>query len=63
VKLVEKDGQKYAMKIFEPKELNQWETLVAQIKKEYELVCNLNCEGIIKYYDFADNVIWKTSRG
>ena len=64
VKLVEKDGSRYAMKIMIPPgdepEQNKFKS---QIKEKFDLVKDLNHTSIVKYHEFNENATWTKKKG
>ena len=62
VKLVEKNGQQFAMKIFEPHETEK-DAFVAETRAELDLVKEHQIDCIPEYYDFVDNAVWKKKDG
>ena len=62
VKLAEKDGVKYALKIFLMGGQDQQE-VIEKTKEEFDVVKGLNIDGVMKYYDFAENATWTNRKG
>ena len=58
VKLVEKDNQLYAMKIFKSEKFGQ--ANVQYVEKEMEIVSRLNLKNIPKYYEFRED--WRIKK-
>ena len=64
VKLVEKDGTRYAMKIMvftgdEKEKAN----FIKSIQEKFDLVKDLNHKSIVKYHEFNDNTTWTKKSG
>lgn len=62
VKLVEKDGQEYAMKIFEPHPTEK-ETFCLETQTELNLVQEHQIDDIPKYYEFVETAVWQKKNG
>ena len=62
VKLVEKDGQQYAMKIMTPGQAG-WQSCVDKTRIEFNLLKERDISSIVKYLEFNDNAIWTQSKG
>ena len=63
VKLVEKNGIRYAMKVFKKKHARYMESFLARYRSEFELVSQLNIESAIEYYEFLEEVEWRGRDG
>lgn len=65
VKLVEKDGAQYAMKIFVKENLRSTEAakMISKAKEEYEIVKNIKSDLIMQYLDFSESCVWINSKG
>ena len=63
VKLCEKDGQKYAIKIFMLDQIAKTDTVIAKTKHEFDIVQNLNNKYIMKYIEFNENATWQKKNG
>jgi len=57
VKLVEKGGMDYAMKIFEPHPTERDE-IIRKTQEEMAVVQNLNIDAIPKYHEFCESAEW-----
>ena len=62
VKLVEKDGVEYAMKIFEPHPTERDE-VIQKTKDEMAVVQNLKIDAIPTYYEFVESATWTKKNG
>ena len=62
VKLVEKGGQEYAMKIFEPHPTERDE-LIKKTQEEMAVVQNLKIDAIPKYHEFVESATWTKKNG
>ena len=62
VKLVERGGQEYAMKIFEPHPTERDE-LIKKTQEEMAVVQNLNIDAIPKYHEFVESATWTKKNG
>ena len=62
VKEVEKDGNRYAMKIFEPSPAEK-QKLLKSIRDETNLVRDLSIPGIPKTYELQEDAVWVKSNG
>ena len=62
VKEVEKDGNHYAMKIFEPSPAEK-QKLLKSIRDETGLVRDLSINGIPKTYELQEDAVWTKSNG
>ena len=62
VKEVEKDGNRYAMKIFEPSPAEK-QKLLKSIRDETSLVRDLSINGIPKTYELQEDAVWTKSNG
>ena len=65
VKLVEKDGAQYAMKIFVKQNLrfSEKEKMISKAKDEYDIVKNIKSDLIMQYLDFSESDVWINSKG
>jgi len=62
IKLVEKDGHQYAMKIFQPDEASKLK-FIELTQNEFDLVTQLDLDEVTKYYEFKTDVIWYKNDG
>ena len=62
VKLVEKDGNEYAMKIFEPHPTEK-DHFCQETQAELDLVQEHMIDDIPTYYEFVENAIWQKKDG
>ena len=62
VKLVQKGGVEYAMKIFEPHPTEK-EEIIEKTKLEMAVVQNLKIAAIPTYYEFNENAVWTKKDG
>ena len=62
VKLVEKDGKEYAMKIFEPHPTEK-DHFCQETQAELDLVQQHMIDDIPAYYEFAENATWQKKDG
>ena len=62
VKLVEKDGHEYAMKIFEPHPTEK-ESFCRETQAELDLVQNHMIDDVPAYYEFVENATWQKKDG
>ena len=65
VKLVEKDGAEYAMKIFVKQNLrfSEKEKMISKAKDEYDIVKTIKSDLIMQYLDFSESDVWINSKG
>ena len=64
VKLVEKDGIQYAMKMYIKEDIKKnLVKLIEDAKAEFEIVQSLNIESIIKHHEFIEHAIWEKTDG
>jgi len=62
VKLSEKDGVQYAIKMMLLTEQDS-EFVIRKTKEEFDVVSKLCIKGVMKYYDFIPNAIWTNKNG
>ena len=62
VKLVEKDGAQYAMKIFEPHEADRAQ-FIATTQAEFDVVRGVGMSAVAQYFVFETNAIWHKRSG
>jgi len=62
VKLAEKDGVKYALKIFLMGD-EDGAKVIEKTKEEFAVVNGLAIDGVMKYYDFQENATWTNRKG
>ena len=62
VKLVQKQGTEYAMKIFEP-HATEREEIITKTKEEMAVVQNLKIAAIPQYFEFNEDAVWKKKNG
>ena len=62
VKEVEKDGNRFAMIIFEPSPAEK-QKLLTSVRDETNLVRDLSIPGIPKTYELNENAVWTKSNG
>ena len=55
VKLVEKDEQLYAMKMFKTERMSESKTFIEFIRREMEVVEGLNLDNVPRYYEFKED--------
>jgi len=58
----ERDGQKCAMKMFILDGISD-ARMIEKTKAEYEVVKGLDCNLIMKYFEFQENATWTKSSG
>ena len=63
VKLVEKNGVHYAMKVLKKKHPRYMESFLARYRSEFDLVSQLNVDSAIEYYEFLEEVEWRGKNG
>jgi serine/threonine protein kinase len=62
IKLVEKDGAQYAMKIF-LLEGQEHKEIIRKTKHEFEVVKSLDIKGVMKYHEFNEKAVWTNRKG
>lgn len=62
VKLAEREGVKYAIKIL-PLDVEDIDKVVKKTKEEFEVVSQLSINGVMKYYEFVEEAIWTSKVG
>lgn len=62
IKLAEKDGEQFALKIMLLEDFNS-ETVLRKAKEEFEIVKALNLHGVMRYHDFEQDAVWTNAKG
>ena len=62
VKLAEKDGQQFALKIL-LLEVSNSETVISKAKEEYQVVQRLKIPGVMRYFEFNERATWTNGKG
>ena len=62
VKLCQKGGVEYAMKIFEPHP-SERDEIIQKTRDELQVVQNLKIEAIPEYFEFQEDAIWTKTNG